>query len=352
MQQNRDVSFDAFRGLAIAAVVAAHTTGTVFSEGYSSVGSKWNFFLLLAYVQILLFTVPALIFMTGYWSAKRPINSLQDYRIFLTKKLSRVLIPYLFWSLVILGYSAIKTQQINPDKIILKLLTGGACYPYYFVIAITQLYIITPLLQYINRKQYGLILVLIFSIVSYLALYLSRVFNIIIWPLPIYLPFYSWVIYYEIGLLMGTRRNKIIDAKNIHIFILPAALVSLLLSEIEAMVLLSKYNNLYLAISPVKYSTFLYSVCIIIVFLHVRRRLKYQPKLLATIGNYSFGLYLIHVPVLNQVVNLVQKSSTIYSFQPLYQFVVVTLTILICLVIINITRRLLPTSFCVKVLGF
>jgi surface polysaccharide O-acyltransferase-like enzyme len=216
---------------------------------------------------------------------------------------------------------------------------------------ISQLYIITPLLQYINRKRYGLVLVLILNIVSLLALYLSRVYNII-GHLPAALPFYSWIIFYEIGLLTGSGDYKTFVPKNMRFFILPALLVSLLASELEGMILLLKYDNLDFAVSSTKYSSFFYSVCIILGFLFVRERIRYWPKSLVSIGHYSFGIYLMHVPVLNQVTSLVQKSSTIYSFQPLYQFIVVTLTILICLVIINITRRLLPTSFCVKVLGF
>jgi len=283
--------------------------------------------------------------------AKKPVRTLKDYKTFLIRRLSRVLIPYLFWSFILLGYAAIRTHDINGYKIIFKLLTGGTCLGYFFIVVIVQLYIMTPLLQYINRKPYGFILVLIFSIISLLALYLSRLFNII-WYLPASLPFYSWIIFYEIGLLVGNRDNKIFTSKNRCLFILPAILVSLLLSQLEAMTALSKYDNLGFAVSATKYSSILYSVCIIFGFLFVRERLKYCPKPLVKIGNYSFGIYLIHVPVLNKVVNAVQKSDIVYSFQPLYQFIVALITISICCVLISITRRLLPKSFYSKVLGF
>jgi len=97
---------------------------------------------------------------------------------------------------------------------------------------------------------------------------------------------------------MGTNRNKTIAAKNMHLLIPVAVLISLLASEIEAIMLVSKYNNLGFALSPVKYSTFSYSVCVIVAFLYIRDRFSYKPKLLATIGNYSFGIYLIHLPYL------------------------------------------------------
>jgi len=350
MQKDRDLSFDAFRGVAIIAVVATHACRTGFPWRYSATG-QWNFFFLIAWQQLFNFAVPAFLFISGYWMAKKPIRSLQDYKTFLIRRLTRVLIPYFFWSFLFLAYAAIRTGDVNVQKIIFKLLTGGACPGYFFIIMITQLYIITPLLKYINRERYGLILVLILNMISLLALYLSRVYNII-GHLPAALPFYSWIIFYEIGLLTGSRDDKTFAPKNMRFFILPVLLVSLLASELEGMILLLKYDNLNFAVSAVKYSSFLYSACVILGFLFVKERIKYWSKSLVLIGNYSFGIYLIHIPVLNQVTKLVQKSSTIYSFQPLYQFIALTLTILTCLVIIDITRRLLPKPFCVKVLGF
>jgi len=352
MQRERDPSFDAFRGLAIIAVVAIHATFFGFSRGYSPTGG-WNLFL-VAYCQLFGFAVPAFIFISGYWIAKKPIKSLEDYKTFLIRRLTRILIPYFFWSFILLGYAAIKTGDINVYQVIFKLMTGRACYPYYpyfFIIMIAQLYVITPLLHYINRKPYGLTLVLILNIIGLLLQYLSRLFKVIWYPAGT-LPFYSWIIFYTIGLLIGSRDKKIFASKNMRVFILPAVLVSLLIAELEGIVVLSKYGNMFFAVSATRYSSFLYSTCIIFGFLYVRERFRYQPRFLVAIGNYSFGIFLIHMIVLNRVVNIVQKSNIIYSLQPLYQLAVVFITISLCFVVISITRKLLPKSFCHKVLGF
>jgi len=350
MQKDRDLSFDAFRGLAIIAVVAIHTSDTGFPWRYSATG-EWNFFFLVAYRQLLNFAVPAFIFISGYWLSKEPIKSLKDYKTFLIKRLSLIFIPYLFWAFILLGYAVVKTHDINVYRIIFKLLTGGAGRGYFFIILIAQLYVITPLLQYINRKPYALILVLILNIISLSALYLSRVYNII-GHLPAALPFYSWIIFYEIGLLIGSCGDKTFVAKNMRFFILPALLVFLLASELEGMILLLKYDNLSFAASAVKYSSFLYSVSIILGFLFIRERIRYWPKSLVLIGSYSFGIYLIHPFILDKVVNTFQKINIVYALQPLYQFIVVLITISICFVLIRITRKLLPKTFCYKILGF
>ena len=346
MAEDRDLSFDAFRGFAIIAVVAIH------SWIYPTTGG-WNLFFIVTYRQLLNFAVPAFIFISGYWSSKKSIKSLEDYKTFLGRRLPRVLIPYFFWSFILLGYEAIKTHDVNVYRIIFKLLTGRATTIYFFIIVISQFYIITPLLQYINRRRYGLMLVLILNVISLLSAYLSRLyFN---YWIPVSSAFYSWIIFYEIGLLAGSSDYKIFTAKKVQLFILPAILVCLLISGLEASIILSKYDNLsarYFAVAPVKYSSFLYSICIITAFLHIRKRLSHRPKFLAALGYYSFGIYLIHIPILNQVANLIQKSSTIYSFQSLYQLTVVLITIAICFILIDVARKLLPKSFCRKVLGF
>jgi fucose 4-O-acetylase-like acetyltransferase len=129
MQENRDTSFDAFRGLAIIAVVAIHAIylgGSPYSGGF------------LYYRQLLNFCVPALFFVSGYWAAKESISSLADYKTFLVKTLLRILVPYLFWSFIWIGCLAVKTRDISGGRIVYLLLTGGACTGYYFVIAIWQ----------------------------------------------------------------------------------------------------------------------------------------------------------------------------------------------------------------------
>ncbi|MDD5328330.1 MAG: acyltransferase [Phycisphaerae bacterium] len=349
MQKDRDLSFDAFRGAAIIAVIAIHASATGFSWRHSTAG-EWNFFFLITYRQLLSFAVPAFIFISGYWSSKEQIRSLRDYKTFLMKRLSRVLVPYFLWSFILLGYEAVKTYDVNVYGIVFKLLTGSACQGYFFILMIIQLYIMTPLLMYVNRKRYGLTLVLVLNIISLFVLYLSRVYNVI-GRVPAALPFYSWIIFYEIGLLVGSRGEKISTSQRTRFLILPVLLVSLLVSELEGMILLLRYDNLNFAVSAIKYSSVFYSVCIIFGFLFLRKNVKYWPKSLVLMGNYSFGIYLIHFPILDRVSDIFKRCS-IYSFQPLYQLAVVLMTISICFVLIGISRKLFAASFCHRILGF
>ncbi len=349
MAEDRDLSFDAFRGFAIIAVVAIHVIdNSLLRTDLSGVG--WRFYIAILCRQLLNFAVPAFIFISGYWMSKKHIESLEGYKTFLTRRLSRVLVPYFFWSLVLIGSAVIRTHSIDVYEVILKLLTGRASTVYFFIMVIVQLYVATPLLQYINRKPYGLVLILALNGVSLLFVYLSRL-NLS-YRIPASSAFYSWVIYYEIGLLVGTYGSKVFVSKRLGDFILPALLLSLLMSEQEATILLSKGSDKYFAIAPLKISSFLYSACVILAFLHLRERLSYWPKFLATIGRYSFGIYLIHMIILNPLASLLQRFDVVYSLQPLYQLLLVFVTMSICVLVISISRRLLPKFFYSKILGF
>jgi len=354
MIEDRDLSFDAFRGFAVIAVVAIHAVFNVFSQEHFPVKS-WNFLFLFVYFQLLEFAVPAFLFISGYWLSKKPVNSLEDYTVFLTKRFSRVFIPYLFWSCLLLGYDAVNKSAIGIHETVYKLLTGGASMGYFFIIMIAQLYMLTPLLQYINRKRYGLILIVIINVLSLLALYLSRLFHVI-GHLPASLFFYSWIIFFQMGLWVGMQddrlNNKAISFRGMRPLILPALAICFLISVLEGMVLLTKYDNLNFAISPTKYSSVLFSVCVILGFLYVREYLVHSPKFLVTLGNYSFGIYLIHMIILEPVAGLLQRSDIVYSLQPLYQLLLVFVTMSICVLVISISRRLLPKFFYSKILGF
>lgn len=346
--KDRDPSFEAFRGIAIIAVVAIHAIPWEFYRDY----------IVLSYRQVLNFAVPSFLFISGYWLSKKPIRSLGDYKSFLQKRLSRVLIPYLFWSVVFLLYENNKTHDFGVAQILCTFLTGAASYHFhhlYFIIVIAQLYMLTPLLNYVNRKPYGFISVLIFNIGSLFLLYLFSLGDLWFVDDPYYLihsPFLLWVIFYQMGLLIGSSDSEGFIPRNMHKFILPAILVALVISVLEAITILSKYDDWHRAICAIKYSSFIYSTCIIFGFLILRERLRNWPRFLVVLGNYSFGIYLIHVIILRGVVRIMPKVDTIYSFQVLYGLMVVLITLITCYVVITITRKLLPKPFYSSVLGF
>jgi membrane-bound acyltransferase YfiQ involved in biofilm formation len=183
-----------------------------------------------------------------------------------------------------------------------------------------------------------------------LALYLSRLK--IIFHLPVTLPFFFWIIFYEMGLLIGSRADNLFPPKRLRSLVLPCLLASIVIMELEGYIIISRFSDAFFAVSITRYSSFLYSAFVILGFLVLREHIKHWPGFLVVLGKYSFGIYLIHMSVLNKVFEYTRTIDVVYSFQPLYQFIVISATILACFVFFNIARSLLSESFCEKILGF
>ncbi|HIJ71375.1 MAG TPA: acyltransferase [Planctomycetes bacterium] len=343
--KDREPSFDALRGIAIIAVVAIHTIPWRYYQDYA----------VLSYRQLLNFAVPAFLFISGYWLSKKPVQSFNDYKYFLKKRLLRIFIPYLFWSLIFLTNEAVKLHNIDFLQSIFKLLTGGVSDHFYFVIVIAQLYILTPFLSCISRRAGGIILVAILNIMGLFVMYLlnSHKFHLVgETHLLTHAPFYSWILFYAIGLWMGNREEEIIVRPVMRSAVLPVILIPLVISMLEAMFMVARYDNWKLAICALKYSSFLYSGGVIIGFWIIRNHVESWPGWLLALGECSFGIYLMHKIPLRMIARIIPETGVIYHHQFLYQLIVVVTTLGICCVVICVTRKLLPKVFYRGVLGF
>lgn len=337
----RDYSFDALRGIAIIAVVAIHVNSFIFnSDNLNSV---------LLYRQSLNFAVPSFLFISGYFVSSQKIDSFAEYKRFLTHRLNQVVIPYLFWSILILLIGSTITHVFDIKKIILKLLTGGALTPYYFIILIIQFYILTPIFQRINKNLYGLISILFINVLSLSFSYITRLYySPIFSSLAVYaMPFYMWIIFYELGVLYRTfDKHKI--SKRGAILITLSISFSLIMSLFEAKYIVLKYDNLGSASSAVKFSSFLYAGCFIVGFLYIRQKVNKWPNIIVSLGNYSFGIYLIHMLVIYAIT--IFFKNVVGGI--LSQIMVVFVTLIICCIIIFITKKMLPRSIYNTLLGF
>lgn len=347
--KDREASFDALRGIAIIAVVAMHAIP--WQQYTNSVG--------LSCRQLLNFAVPAFLFMAGYWSAKKPISSLEDYKQFLIKRFLRIAIPYLFWSVIYLSYEDIKIHDFDLEKTLVVLLTGKASVQFYFIILIAQLYVLTPLLQYAARKWYGVALVFLLNMIYLLVQYpmYSPVISSFAEPrqlvhIPFHVLFLSMVFFYQGGLLMRSHYSGASVPSTIRVAVLPAILLSAAISIKEALMIVAHGGTWLAAISPLKYSSFAYSSSIILGFLALRKGFKNWPKLLVTIGRYSFGIFLVHMIVLRGVVKVLHKIHLSWLPFTLYYSMIVLATLFICVNLISFTRCVLVKPIYNKVLGF
>jgi len=297
------------------------------------------------------FSVPAFLFISGYFVAKKEISR-NNYIKVTQSRLKRILIPYFFWSFLIILTSGIISGKICAKAVLFKLFTGGASTPYYFILLLSQFYILSHLLVRINTKKYGFGAVLFLNLFVLVAFYIARIVLYIDIPKFLYaLPFYSWIFFYQYGLLLGmnsTIESKVIDS---HVFFAILAILGLILSCIEAFLMLKYFKDINFATTTVKLSSFLYAFSVISFFLWIKTTIVNWPKCLLLVGDYSFGIYLIHIVFLKIIIVMLSQFKILYIHQPLFQGLAFLLTLIACIGIIYMSRLMFTRATSIKIFG-
>ena len=146
-------------GLAILAVVLNHASGwgytamVYWADRYRPVISPnfdqvwgFGFYGLIIISQLTLFSVPAFLFVAGFFIA---YASRADPRGLSWKtvqsRITKLLIPYLIWSVFIFAENALQGRVLSVADYVLQLITGGATGAYFFVPVLFQFYLLSPL---------------------------------------------------------------------------------------------------------------------------------------------------------------------------------------------------------------
>lgn len=131
---------DALRILAILAVILIHTTTrTLEATGYALQETRFTLFL----NQASRFAVP-LFFMISGFVLELNYHTKEKYLIFLKKRLGRIIVPYIFWSVIYYYFIYIQGRNLN---FLSSLLHGNASYQMYFIPSILIFYSIFPLIH-------------------------------------------------------------------------------------------------------------------------------------------------------------------------------------------------------------
>ena len=150
MQTNKADNIEwinSLRLIALYAVIVLHATAPLLEEhGKVSAFNWWTADVFNALVR---FAVPVLVMITGALLLHK------DYEVveFLKKRLGRVVIPFLFWSLIYVWYSWYNEELVftkdawGDIKMVLHLLKYGSSYHLWYVYMLIGLYFFIPVLS-------------------------------------------------------------------------------------------------------------------------------------------------------------------------------------------------------------
>ncbi|MBE9095195.1 acyltransferase [Tychonema sp. LEGE 07203] len=344
---NRFAEFDLIRALAIVGVVIIHA-------GFSAFGDRQILFVAIDTLQ--LFCVPAFLLLSGFFLTNKTDNQHNPAEVF-KKRLSRIIPPYLFWSVALYILNSWNSlPKIDLLSLLRDILTGSVKAPYYFIVVIIQCYgwwwLLVKLRVLEPRKilLLGLTIQTIFTIFFYLA-----VFKYISIPLPLMERWiFSWILPFSTGLFLGATYDKIqpvLERRRIPIL---GATILIYLASIWEFYLLGEVNSEgWFLRSFFKLSSQGYAILFVLSVLAFSKKIALPSKisgLVKILAACSFPIYLLDSTVLQYVLLVFYKF--IEPVHPLLKLgFLVTGTLLACLAIIYILQKVLPKKYSQYILG-
>ena len=336
-------------GLAAIGVVLNHAVGWGFvakfwwvhrylpvsSPSFESLGD-FTYFLMRAVEQVIIVSIPIFLFVSGFFIsvASGRNQSTLGWGVVLNR-IKNLLIPYVIWSGVVFLLQFMESRTLLPVSEYLNRLVFGRTYDiFYFIPVLVQLYLLSPMLVPLAKNKPKLLL--IGAGLLQLAILLLR-YGVILElnsPLIKSLGFLmqSWffagfIFWFSLGIVVGFRLQ---DLKAFLLKVNRRVLLALLLGlfclgmwEWEFLLQLSGQDWIGPRDTLIDA---LYSAAFILAYI-ASDRIKYPlQNQIGTLGTNSFGIYLVHAPVLEY------SARVIYHFLPfLLAYQVIFLPILITL---------------------
>ena len=270
-------------------------------------------------------------FLSGYFVKDEKLD---------TKGIKRILIPYCIWSVLWFAETTITgSQPVTTWKVLNTIFFGGAFFPLYFLVVLVELKLISPLIikniEHLNKngkyawyKDWMLLITPITLSILYAIQYITKSQPTIYAQI-----FPTWFIMYYAGCLVrkGTINTNTIQA-------LLCVLIGIYMMNIESTYINNVLQVPFWAVTQLKFSSFFYSLALSVLFVSLHR--KMDRGIIVRLGEYSFGIFLLHLPVkmiIEKLVNICLPNT-----HPLWQISVVVLSLMMCWIIIEISNKILP----------
>lgn len=279
------------------------------------------------------FCVPFFFLLSGFLN----LNSQYSYKEFFSKRIKRVLIPFLFWgsifSLLIYYYQISKGEPISILKLIknFTLFQGefrSFVYHFWFIYALILMYLITPLLKtkisFILNNKVLFLLVWITSVMGYV------VFDHYI--IHLFFSFLLYLGYYIIGFLL--KNNQPNDKKTRLFYLCCLIILGLLIAYLNY--LIYYFPGYYIKIiQAVKITAIiLISLSSFSLLKSIKLKNKYFLYFRDKINTYSYSIYILHAPIL-----LIMEK---YGFNWLFIFPIIGIPLIsICCFYLSFTLAFL-----------
>lgn len=269
---NRNNKIQLLRGLAIIAIVFIHSC----PRGTTQILVR----------PFLNFGVALFLFLSGYLTQIRDGDLFPFYK----KRILRVLIPYIIWTVV---YTLLFQ---NYSRIPFNLITARTHAHFYFIPVYIQFVLLSPLIEKLTQSKYCWVGWIITPLSLLLFTYIPLLSHqelpdkvSILWNICCL----GWFSYYCLGVYLGkNKQDRITNDSRLFCYLV----LALVLQVLEGFVF--QGLNYYDPATQLKLSTLFTNSLFLVLCSQWLKKPKPEPSdhnLLVVIGNYSFGIYLTHL---------------------------------------------------------
>lgn len=270
-------------------VVAIHTVNSIALSGgtFTSDG--------LGYInQIARLGTPVFAVISAFLLTISVVNRGFSLNYFIKSRFSKILIPYIIWTIFYLLYRAYFLHNLEDDgKLINYFIFGKANFHLYFILTVIQFYFLFP---FVHKFKKGWPILTLFGVAT-----IANIVWIMLGPVSFggggverfvndKLFIMNWISFFILGIVYAKFYNKIkvliFKYKTLFSIIIAILFIDLLISI--------DLDNLHSSIhvSNIIYIPF-FIVFLNYMFEHVKKN-KIVLRTLTLIGNYSMGVYLVH----------------------------------------------------------
>ncbi|WP_272897795.1 acyltransferase family protein [Bellilinea caldifistulae] len=294
-------------------VILFHSAGWVMTSMFSwsnrypisipieALASSPSFYFLRAVEQVVVFSIPAFIFVSGYFAAFLAGRHTSKFNFKQTfTRIRGLLIPYLIWSIFFLGLGLVEGKSFSPGRILTNLLIGSTTPAYYYVPLIIQLYLIAPLLIFAARKNWKVLLI----VTGLIQVFIHLPVTLSLWgfqgeliqslpQIPKWI-FITRVFWFSAGIVAGLHLSKFKPSlQRMNTVFGLASIFFLIAGFIEWEVFKGPLQSRETIIDG------FYQIAILLFFLSLGDQIKLPfNKTFNFLSAKSFGIYLAHVPVM------------------------------------------------------
>lgn len=320
------------RAIACISVVLVHITAGLIFLGTTGLEMK---FMLSFINRSLKFTTPTFIFISGfilfYVYQNREVNYLSFWR----KRLGVILAPYILWTIFYYGYFILTgAYNFSWEFFLQKLIFADMVYHLYFILIITQFYLLFGVFRYLFLKYNSHILIAIFFISNILFMnniyfkYVDRFFM-------------QYIFFFALGCYMSKNYQMFKPKISANKFIITMGYVLACLLYGFQFIYMSVLNRPLFSGHTVNNIWFIFSLISIIFYLLISIKIEegqfeFLKKFLYMVSDGSYYIYLSHPFILilaEKVIRYMGINSASLSF------------LIITVIVLGIT---IPGAICYK----